>query len=662
MTPKSSQKSIRNIQSHYRTGGSDLAVDFFGPCLANCSLYRRSSGYFSSTALASWLAGLERLSLGAEFEVRIIASPELSPQDVKALRATIDENSRAEIKGLVIDRLIDEIATLAKEDSELGQFGQLFAWLVINGFLNIRFAIPAHIESPGIFHEKIGIFDFPDGDQIAFIGSANETYGGHVRNYESVDVFRSWEDAELHRVVTKQDQFDEAWNNESTGLDVRELSEKTISQLREVAPKIRPKIQPLPRPKIDSTKVPDDDRWKHQEVALTKFLEKKAGVLEMATGTGKTRTALSIIERLVRDESINGAIISVEGPDLLMQWSIELDEFVGKWPNLPFLIYRHFGSFHQLGDFALDHEQAILVISRGQLARLFQRLPAEERNRMIIVHDEIHGLGAPGYKTSLKGEHQHFPYRLGLSATPERTYDQEGNEFIENEIGGSIFRFPLEAAIAKGILCEFDYIPLEYELTEHDRERLRQVYAKQAARRHAGNPMSQEEVWIEISRVYKTAEMKPSIFFQFLKNNTSVLERCIIFVETLEYGNKLLEEIHKYTRLYRTYYAEDDEQNLIEFAKGQIDCLITCHRISQGIDIRSLEHVVLFASARSRLETIQRIGRCLRTNPDRPNKRARVIDFVRPQDQDDSSANADQERCQWLLELSQVKRGDAVAT
>ena len=145
--------------------------------------------------------------------------------------------------------------------------------------------------------------------------------------------------------------------------------------------------------------------------------------------------------------------------------------------------------------------------------------------------------------------------------------------FIQKEIGGSIFRFPLEAAIARGVLCEFDYTPLEYDLTENDRNRIRQVYARQAARQHSDNPMTKEEVWIEISRVYKTAEMKPAVFSGFIEANPSVLSNCIIFVETREYGNGLLDSIHRHTRLYRTYYAEDDQQNLLDFGLGKIDCL-----------------------------------------------------------------------------------------
>jgi superfamily II DNA or RNA helicase len=259
-------------------------------------------------------------------------------------------------------------------------------------------------------------------------------------------------------------------------------------------------------------------------------------------------------------------------------------------------------------------------------------------------------------RRAVAGQHHTFGYRLGLSATPERPYDTEGDRFITEEIGPTIFRFPLEAAIKRGVLCEFDYVPLEYHLTDDDRARLKQIYARQAARAHTGNPMSEEELWIELARVYKTAEMKPVVFNRNLQRDDSVLENCILFVETMAYGNRLLEIIHPYTHLYRTYYADDERTHLVEFSKGAIDCLVTCHKISQGIDIPLLKNVVLFSAARSKLETIQRIGRCLRVDPANPNKRARVIDFVRPDDEDEEIPNADQERRDWLHQLSLCRR------
>ncbi len=140
--------------------------------------------------------------------------------------------------------------------------------------------------------------------------------------------------------------------------------------------------------------------------------------------------------------------------------------------------------------------------------------------------------------------------------------------------------------------------------------------------------MTKEELWTALSKVYKLAEQKPEIFADFVENNPDILKSTIIFVEEKEYGNKLLKTIHQYTPDYRTYYSGEDPSYLKAFAKGGIDCLIACHKISQGIDIKSLKNVILFSSARAKLETIQRIGRCLRTDPESPNKKATIVDFV----------------------------------
>jgi len=273
------------------------------------------------------------------------------------------------------------------------------------------------------------------------------------------------------------------------------------------------------------------------------------------------------------------------------------------------------------------------------------------------VHDEVHGFGAPQCVKDLQGLQQPVKFRLGLSATPEREYDQAGSKFVEQEIGPVVYRFGLKEAIERGILVEFDYVPLDYALTADDKKRLATVYSKKAARQKEGKPMSNEELWTELSRVYKTAEEKPYVFADYLSRHADLVKGAIIFVEERWYGDLILPMLDRHTHLYRTYYAEDDRDNLVRFAKGEIDCLVTCHRISQGIDIQALRTVVLLSSARARLETIQRIGRCLRMDPTHPDKRARVVDFVRRSDPtDDSPENSDEARASWLSELAQVKR------
>jgi superfamily II DNA or RNA helicase len=640
-------------KSHYRSGRDSLADDFFAPCLREATLYRRAAGYFSSTALLAWIDGLPRAALKV-LSIRLICSPMISETDRQTLVLLEDDKVRASYRLIIVDRILEEIADLALSPNDSAIRARVFAWLVANERLSLKFAFPEHLDEAGIYHEKFGIFDFEGGDRIAFTGSANETTGGHSRNYESIDVYCDWLSGEQDRVAIKAEQFDETWENKADGLAIVEPSAKILGRLRQNAD--WPFVEPTPSEKIKEP-IAVDPRWRHQDEAVAAFLENPAGILEMATGTGKTRTAIKILTHLVSNAAICCAIVTMDGTDLLEQWAGELAGWnLDGGPN--WLIYRHFGQYHEMGDFIVDPEKTLIVVSRGQLSRLLPRLPDQIKAKALIIHDEVHGLGTPSLVASLAGQHTAFGWRVGLSATPDRAYDAEGNDFITKELGPTIYRFPLERAIARGVLSEFDYRPLAYELTDGDRERLRLVYAKKAARLREGRPMGNEELWTEIAKVYKTAEAKPEKFEEHLRSAPEILNRSIVFVETMEYGERILASIHRRTHRYRTYYADDERSHLIAFARGDIDCLITCHRISQGIDIRSLNTVILFASARARLETIQRIGRCLRIDPTNPTKRALVVDFVRPGDEAEGIPNADQERRVWLSGLAKIRKGD----
>ena len=445
----------------------------------------------------------------------------------------------------------------------------------------------------------------------------------------------------------------------------KKLTPELLARIKAMAPKYRPiplrQFHDPPKARQDKNLTePKDSKWRHQDEAVEAFLLVKGGVLEMATGTGKTRTALRILTRLHRIEAINGAIVCTDGTDLLDQWCQEIEEWTLAL-GMPYRTLKHYGTHHRGGEFVLSPRESILVISRGQLHMTLSRLPNEVTGRLLIVHDEVHGLGAPGCRENLAGKHAAFGYRLGLTATPEREYDEEGTKFLFEELAGPgvdepFFRFGLEDAIRRGILCEFDYVPLEYRLTQEDRKALQAVYKKQAARNHAGNPMTKEELWIELSKVYKRAAHKPIVFADYVAKCPNILQSTIVFVEDREFGERLYDTIHRQTYRFSQYYADDKPRTLLRFADGELDCLITCHKLSQGIDIRGLRNVVLFSSSRPKLETIQRIGRCLRTNPEEPDKRARVVDFVRVVESEQDFDNADQQRKEWLEKLSAIRR------
>ena len=644
--------SLQSLKLSYRSRHDNLSKDFFLPCLRECVTYKRAVGYFTTGALGEWIGAVENLVGNEKIKIQLIIAPILPKQD-KAALLSITTNS--DLKDEYLNKVAKEFiqGIVSRKTSNATANRELLLWLIAHSKLEIRFAFLDDVDADGIYHEKLGVFHFPDDRKVAFEGSANETSGGYLNNKEKLMVFKSWEPKDVERVRDTEEDFDVSWDNKESGITVIEMSPESLALVREYAPKHRPSdaVEHL---------IPKQNNWKHQDEAISVFLKHRHGVLEMATGTGKTRTALRIATHLVKSSSINSIIITTDGIDLLAQWYEELldwNEF-----GIDMAFYRQFDTHSELLSYSYSPTDSILLISRQKLHEVLKRIASENAQKIMIIHDEVHGLGSHQNVLNLSGLHDQYIYKLGLSATPEREYDVEGTEFITQSVGKTIYTFGLEDAISAGVLCEFNYVPIEYDLSDDDRMRLKKVYSRQAARRREGIPMKDSEFWTELSRVYKTAENKPAEFADFLKREPECYKNSIIFVEEKEYGNRILPILQLRTNRYRTYYAEDDTKHLYDFASGNIDCLITCHKISQGIDIRRLKAVILFSSAASKLETIQRIGRCLRTDPDNPDKRATVIDFVRRSVQNDdnqpeeSKQNADDNRRTWLTKLSKIRR------
>ncbi len=643
-TVEAGKATLEGFNSHYRSGSSDLARNFFIPCLEHCSTYKRAVGYFSSSALVTWAEVLPRITKLDTIKIQLLISPHLSEQDKKAIRSAIIPDEREALLQKAADKIVLDALSFAQSPEDIQLRLRLLTWLIASKRLELRFAFPVHVEDPGIFHEKIGIFEFPWNWTVAFTGSANESTMGHTKNYESIDVYRDWLPEDSDRVKVKCEQFSEAWSNQAQGLRIRRLSPEALRYIQERAPDDN---LPKPPPRVREGSV---KRWRHQDEAIDTFLKEERGVLEMATGTGKTRTALRIFKELVQQHKIKSLIVATDGTDLLNQWYEQLLP-VSQELDRPYSIVRHYNKYHESLRYQLDPHQKILLSSRQALAPAFRSLQIAEQT--LLIHDEVHALGSAKNREDLCGLSNSIRFRLGLSATPEREYDQEGTDFIETHIGPVIFRFEIADAIRREILAPFSYYPLTYQPSEEDRRKLRAHRRRFEASKHSDNPMSQEELWIALARVHKTSKAKLPIFRTFIDQHPDLLTRCIIFVETKEYGEEVLETVHQYRHDFHTYYDGDEAATLARFARGDLECLITCHRLSEGIDIQNLTTVILFSSARTRLETIQRMGRCLRVDPSNPQKRANIIDFVRAPDPQHPD-NPDQQRKTWLQELSEV--------
>lgn len=619
----------------------NFATDLFTPCLKWAEKYDRGVGFFSTGWLTYNLQGLSDFaSRGGR--MRLITSPIISNADMNAILSAQQESEAFSLLSKALD---DNVEALAQE-MEKDQYNT-FAWMIHDGIIQLRFALPQDDLNNGNFHDKFGVF-YHGNDALSFTGSLNDSIQGTL-NYESVKVFKTWTGTAEY-VEADIARFEKLWNKREPNLRIYTVPEAVKDKIF--------KLRTGNRPYTSQRKSDQNNKWIHQDIAVDKFLEAEHGILAMATGTGKTITAIKIMTKLFESGSIKRVIITMAGNDLLDQWAKQMR---AKFTDKP--VYMQYGHSKEITKFLLRPDNAFMLLSSeannlSKLLGVLERHPGSFYQDTLFVFDEVHGAGSSSRVENLTGKLEPYRYRLGLSATPEREYDEEGNAFLETEIGPIIYRFGLEDAIRKGILCPFRYIPLTYELTNEEKRKKKSIIASFNAKKSNGELVSDNDLYTQLALVNKTAVDKLRQFQQLLSANPSILQKCIIFVQTRDYGEKVQEILLKYTEKYHTYYAEDEKRNLEDFADGKLECLLTCKKVSEGIDISRVANIILFSSDRSRLVTTQRIGRALRLDPETPNKEATVVDFILNCDGNETDENADVLRAEWLDSLSKIRKED----
>ena len=646
-----------NVKASYDSDEDDILNDFYIPALSQATTYKRLAGYFNSNSFAIAAKGIAKFICNGG-KMQLITNIILSREDYEKIKEVTESKIIEEAERV----FIEDVDTI--KDELIKDHVRMLGWLLKNKRLEIKVAVVK--DGDGIQHQKTGILEDKDGNIISFSGSDNETQSGWIYNIENFHVFCNWKDGETSHMRKDLERFDKFWNDLAKRTKVFSISEAVEKELIKIAPKDAREFEDLRR-KVDSkltsitkreSTEETSDLWLHQNEAKKTFFEMKNGILQMATGTGKTRVSIGILNSLFEHNNIDSAIVTTYGTDLLDQWYLELIERSSN----KFIVYRDYENHHEILDYLLNRNKSVLLVSWQNLHKVLEQIESFER--MLIIIDEIHGFGSEELRNKLGGKIKKIKYRLGLSATPEREYDEEGNKFIEEEVGKVIFDFVIVDAIERGILCEFNYIPLHFRLSDEDKKAIKKVYRRYAARIKNGilENEAKRYLYIEIAKVRKLSKNKIPVFVNFLMSNQNILVNCIIFVEDMKYGKFVQDIIVNYNQNYHTYYSNDEKKNLSKFASGEFSILITCKRISQGIDIRSIKNVILFSASRAKLETIQRIGRCLRIDPENPSKVANVVDFITTNekgadsDDDEDYENTDEARERWLINTSKTRR------
>jgi len=674
-------KKIQDLEEMYvNDRHTKIGEDVFMPCLKECTKYRRGTGTYGSSFLYSYLGAIGSVVKNGTI-IEIICSMNNIYND-KTLFNALKKNVTEEQKNKTIQNKVNNIGLIVagcQTNNPRDYFHDLICYLLAHDQLIIKFALPLNedvegyqnsdsdsdINNQAMYHFKYGYFEYDNGDKVVFNGSVNETETALRYNGEIVSIYKSWVESHAGPIKFLQNKIDADWNESTEGYKFYNLSEETLEEIKKHSGGVRPKpkdyptpipnppVPPTPEPTPEPTPAIDPDayKWRHKDAALKVFMEKKVGILKMATGTGKTSTAIKIATHLFKKDLIDSVIITMKGNPLLNQWYKELMQDGVMQEKI---IIRHYEQRKERQAFINDPKGKILLVTSLLLGETINHITDEIACRSLVIYDEVHDMGAPEKMEATAGKHLKFIWRLGLSATPERSeFDPEGTAFIFNEIGPIIFQFDINTAIERGILVEFDYKPLTFKLTEEETTEIAIII-----RKFSHENADKEMMALLVSNVKKTATNKLVVFKEFiLQNNCDFLKKSIIFVHTMEYGHKVTKIMNEARMTsYNTFYSEDNEENLKKLANGEIDCLVTCHKVSQGIDIKSLENVIIFSSNVHQLETIQRLGRALRTEKSNPNKKAFLLDFCAYDNKVDEESNRDTQRKDWLSKLASTKK------
>ncbi len=587
--------------------------------------YNRGVGFFSSGWLRINCKGMVAFANNGG-RARWVTSPILDKADWEALQAG-DAARNDVVLRTALKRNIANLAEVLKKDTL-----SALAWMVADEIISFKLALPQEKLDHGDFHDKFGIFTDAQGNQVSFNGSYNDSIQG-TRNYESIKIFCSWQSAFSPLVQKDVERFERLWNKLDPNVRVYDLPEAAREQILRLRTDERPYAEPewVKQRRIrESTSsytfsqpsVPTDITLRdYQREAIEPWLKHECrGLLEMATGTGKTITALAASVRLYEREEQLAVVVAVPYQHLVDQWNDEAKSFGYR----PVLAYKNKASWsqvlnHQIMEYNAGYRRFISVITTHTTFSKpeFQSSIARLKSPSLLIADEAHHLGA---EYSRQNYPEQIPFRLALSATPDRWFDDEGTAALRNYFGETVFSFPLEKAIGTS-LTPYYYYPHLVALTDEELEQYQELSTKIARLVNSKDENKQqalEMLLIRRARLMNNAENKPQTLSD-LVDKQSHIEHTLFYCAP-EQMDKVLHLLgwEKHLLIHRFTAKENNrerQQLLEDFAKGKLQALVAMKCLDEGVDVPNTHTAYILASSGNPREFIQRRGRILRKAP-----------------------------------------------
>lgn len=706
-------------------------VGFFSECLCNATSFNLKLGFFSSSAINLLSDGFaEFLYNGGR--MRMVINDILSPEDKEAVKnglstspfvPALDLNNLESIKEALDERGI--------------HFFECLSWLIRQGRIGIKIIAPKG--GVGISHFKCGYFADATS-KVAFEGSCNFSRTALLENNESMSIFCDWDSiSDARRANSFADDFEHTFSgNDDTVryLDANDLKLRIVGafqskEIRQLLEDERSMISNQEKQSLSDTvklslqrarnkveKAIERERRKnhvnidtvhphfpfasgprpYQKEAFNNWKANgQKGLFSMATGTGKTITALNCLLEIYNSRHYYKALILVPTITLVDQWKEECGKFMfthvvtvsnknKEWrkeiANLLLL---------EKADATQEQYSYIIIATYASFSRenIFADLVSFPRKKLLLIADEAHNMGANSIKNKLKGIH--YARRIGLSATPDRQFDDEGNAAIRQFFGAEsnyTFEFSMKEAIEKGFLCRYYYYPHLVRLTDSEMADYLEISKKLAKmfNYHSGKFTKNDDILTALllkrKRIVHKAANKLGVFREIINERfqkTGNLKYTLVYVpegnvtdadnadnfdasssdddytsHLIDTYTSVIRDVSPQTTVMRfTSDTQDRKQILEQFAAGELEVLTSMKCLDEGVDVPRSELAVFCASTGNPRQFIQRRGRILRRHPDKHN--AVIHDLVVAPEVDETSSPFNMERSLLGGELKRVR-------
>lgn len=706
-------------------------VGFFSEGLCNSTSFNLKLGFFSSSAINLLSDGFAEFIYNGG-RMRMVINDILSQEDKTAIKNGLNPN-------IIIPAIdLNNIESIRNILDERGvHFFECLSWLIRNERIGLKIISP--IEGIGISHFKCGYFS-DSVNTVSFEGSCNFSRTALVENNESISIFCNW-DGKSDELRTNSfiEDFEKTYSGEDETvkyLDAEDtktrivgaFQSKEVEQLLEDEKRIITNqvhkslpitvIQSLNRTKLKIEAAIEKQREikslviesdgphfpyptgprPYQMEALRNWKANgQKGLFSMATGTGKTITALNCLFEIFKSKHYYKALILVPTITLVEQWKEECEKFkfshIYTVSNKSKDWRKHIARLHLLEEMdpSGNKNSYIIIATYASFSRetIFNDLVSFPKKKLLLIADEAHNMGSNSILKRLGGIH--YLRRIGLSATPDRQYDEVGNMAIRKFFGAEVnytFEFSMREAIEKGFLTRYYYYPhlirlTDAEMTEYteisrkiapmfnsvlnsfdkNNDMLTALLLKRKSIIHKAFNKFSAFHDIIMDRFHKKGNLKFTLVYVPEGNEIDNSQADLFDREDINDGytshlidsyTKLIKDVSPNTTVMRfTSNTNERKQILQQFANGELEVLTSMKCLDEGVDVPRSEMAIFCASTGNPRQFIQRRGRILRKHPD---KRFAIIhDLVVAPEVAASSSSYSLERNLLGSELKRVR-------